>query len=466
MNRFGRIVPAVLRYGNNALLIAAATVALGQQLTASPTISDGGIVNAATPSGGIAPGTLVVIYGLDMTDGTSCLPSDGCSPVFDGNGKLQTKMAGAQVTINGTAAPMIYATPIQVGIQIPSETAGTSAIVQVSVNGQSSPPKTISLGTSSPGIFTLNQTGAGPGTITHADAAGTQVSPGSPAVPGEVLIIYATGLGPVLPAVPTGTLPASVAATATQASVTIDGIAAEVQFSGLSGCCVGVDQVNVVVPQNVRLGSSIPVTLSIGDKQSNTVTIPTGALIDVASAAAPAPISFGDVAVGSSSTQSITLTNGATADLIVSGLSLTGNGFILNGFDIPATLQTGQTITFSVTFGPTQSGSATGTVTILSGAGGTIVIPLSGNGIAGHFVDMVWTPSTSAVAAYNIYRSSPSPTSTSQSPYSKIGSAAGSSYTDTNVSAAQTYSYQVTAVDANGLESAPSNTATVAIPSP
>ena len=180
-------------------------------------------------------------------------------------------MAGASVTINGIAAPLFYATPNQIGVQIPTELSGTSASLQVTVGGRSSTAQTISLEPFSPGIFTFTQDGRGAAAITHA--SGTPVNPQNPAQLNEVVIIYATGLGQVTPAVPTGALPSGLTQTLTKPTVTVDGIPAEVQFSGLSGCCVGLNQLNVKIPANTRSGNDIPVVLTIGGKQSNTVTV-------------------------------------------------------------------------------------------------------------------------------------------------------------------------------------------------
>ena len=188
-------------------------------------------------------------------------------------------MAGAQVTINNSLVPVpiFYATPTQLGIQLPTDLTGTSATIQVNVNGQPSATRTISVDAFSPGIFSFSADGRGPGAITHNDPAGTPVSASNPALPGEIIVIYATGLGQVTPAVLTGALASGTVTTVTRATVTIDGLPAEVQFSGLSGCCVGVNQINVVVPSNVRVANDVSVTLSIGGKQSNTVTIATRA---------------------------------------------------------------------------------------------------------------------------------------------------------------------------------------------
>ena len=223
------------------------------------------LVTSAVP-----PGAIVAIFGSGLTDGTSCLPPS-CNPTFGSNGRLNTTMAGAQVRINGTPVPIFYAIPGQLGIQIPSELSGTTATVQVSVGGSNSPLQTITIEAVSPGIFTFTGNGIGAGAFTHAD--GSPVLPENPAHPGEVVILYATGLGQVSPPVATGALPSGESRTVAATTVTIDGVSVTPDFAGLAGCCVGLNQVNVRIPENTRTANDIPVVLSIGGRQSNPVTI-------------------------------------------------------------------------------------------------------------------------------------------------------------------------------------------------
>ena len=191
-----------------------------------PQINTGGIVNNASYTLGsdgsaVAPGAIAAIFGSSLTDGSSCLPPT-CNPTFGSNGKLNTSMAGAQVTVGGTAVPIFYATPTQLGVQIPSELTGGPAQVVVSVAGRPSTPTTATLATVAPGIFTYTADGKGPGAITHVD--GSAVTTQSPAQPGELVILYATGLGPVTPAVPTGALPAGTSSSVSQVTVNIGGL--------------------------------------------------------------------------------------------------------------------------------------------------------------------------------------------------------------------------------------------------
>jgi fibronectin type 3 domain-containing protein len=78
-------------------------------------------------------------------------------------------------------------------------------------------------------------------------------------------------------------------------------------------------------------------------------------------------------------------------------------------------------------------------------------------------VALAWTPSTSAVAGYNVYRSE-----VSGGPYSKLDSniVAGDSYTDSNVQGGSTYYYVVISVTSAGLQSADSMQTVATIPNP
>ena len=237
-----------------------------------PQINAGGVVNNASYglASSVAPGSIAALFGTNLTNGTSCLPP-ACNPAFGSDGKLGITMAGAQVTVNGTPVPIFYAVSGQLGIQIPFEVTGTSATVSVSVAGQASTPAAVTLAPVSPGIFTATADGKGAGAITHVD--GSAVTTQNPAHAGELVILYATGLGQVAPAVQTGALPAGASNTFAQVTLTIGGITFIPDFAGLSGCCVGLNQINARLPAGVSSGSAVPVVLNIGGQSSNTATI-------------------------------------------------------------------------------------------------------------------------------------------------------------------------------------------------
>ncbi len=247
----------------------------------SPVVPPNSVVNNASFATGttpLAPGTIAAIFGTTLDDGSKNPFSS-----FGSNGELLTTLGGASVTFNGIPASMFSAFPGQLNVQIPEGLgSATSAMVVVTVAGQSSAPQTVPLGPSSPGIFSLTQNGAGPGAIQianttiYAAAAGSISGSQSRAVkPGEFITIYCTGLGPVNnppgPGKPASGNPLSM--TLTTPKVTVGGQPATVSFSGLSPGFVGLYQVNAQIPADAPGGNAVPVKLSIGGSESNTVTI-------------------------------------------------------------------------------------------------------------------------------------------------------------------------------------------------
>ena len=90
-----------------------------------------------------------------------------------------------------------------------------------------------------------------------------------------------------------------------------------------------------------------------------------------------ASINFGNVQAGSSRTQPVTLTNGATS-VTISAISVTGTAFTLSSLpSIPLTMSAGQSTTFAVTFAPTAAATFSEAVSITAGSA-TLSIPLSG----------------------------------------------------------------------------------------
>lgn len=98
-----------------------------------------------------------------------------------------------------------------------------------------------------------------------------------------------------------------------------------------------------------------------------------------------ASVSFGNVPVGSTKTVPLSLTNQGTQDatIQVSQVSVSGKGFNAAGANPPITLAAGQQITLNVTFMPSSSGTANGSVSIVSTASNpTTMVTLTGTGIA------------------------------------------------------------------------------------
>jgi hypothetical protein len=180
--------------------------------------------------------------------------------------------------------------------------------------------------------------------------------------------------------------------------------------------------------------------------------------------ASPASLSFGSLTTGTSVTQTVTISNTGNSSVTISEVIANGTGFRLSSIALPVTVAAGQSTSFSVIFAPASAGSDTGSVTVTSNATNSpLVLALSGTGaaLASHSVALGWTPSSSSYSGFNIYRGT-----VSGGPYTKVDTALipTASYTDSSVSAGQTYYYVATEVDSTGAESGYSSEVRAAIP--
>lgn len=177
----------------------------------------------------------------------------------------------------------------------------------------------------------------------------------------------------------------------------------------------------------------------------------------------PSTLNFGNVNIGASTQQSVTLTNSGSASINISQVSVSGAGVSTSGLTAPMTLSPGQSTTITVIYAPTSASSTNGSVTLVSDASNSpTTVSVVGTGVQGHSVALSWNASTSAVVGYNVYRWTG--TQTGQPTIVNLSLVTATSFTDFTVASGQTYIYATTAIDSSGVESAFSNTATVSIP--
>lgn len=183
----------------------------------------------------------------------------------------------------------------------------------------------------------------------------------------------------------------------------------------------------------------------------------------------PTALNFGNVNVGKDSSLTGTLTAG-NGDVTISSASWSGAGYSVTGITFPMTLPAGKSANFTVTFTPGASGISSGSVTFTSDASdSSLSQTFNGDGSvpgqpgSGHSVALSWTPSTSSVIGYNVYRGTQA-----GGPYFKVNSSleSSTSYTDDTVASGTTYYYVATSVDSNEVESTFSNQAIAQVPSP
>ncbi|PYX10196.1 MAG: hypothetical protein DMG88_03455 [Acidobacteria bacterium] len=123
----------------------------------------------------------------------------------------------------------------------------------------------------------------------------------------------------------------------------------------------------------------------ISNAYDSTLSIPlTGAGTSAGILSAnPASNSFGSVQVGKSVSQYQSLTNSGGSNATISQANVSGSGFSIRGLSLPVTLTPGQSYTFSTVFAPTSSGTASGSIAIVSNASNSsLTIALSGTATA------------------------------------------------------------------------------------
>jgi uncharacterized protein (TIGR03437 family) len=207
----------------------------------------------------VSPGEFVTIFGSGLASspqGAQTLP-------------LPYSLGNVQVTVNGRMAPLIYVSSTQINLLIPFATNEPYATFQVTNNNVASNEVTLYTSLTSPGVFTLTTldgtypAGIGPAAVLHLDYS--LVTAENPAVPGETLVLYLTGLGAVTPPVGDGMPgPSNPPSDANETGAigvdifdanSVDSNA-EVGFAGLAPGYPGLYQINFTLPNGVASGTA------------------------------------------------------------------------------------------------------------------------------------------------------------------------------------------------------------------
>jgi uncharacterized protein (TIGR03437 family) len=202
-------------------------------------IAADGIVNAAAFTSGLAPGGIMAIFGTGLSGAGTATAVD----------------------VDGTAAPVLFASAFQVNAQIPPGTAPGMHTVRVkSAYGAAQQQAVVAA--VAPAIFLLG--GAGVGAILNQDYSLN--TPLTPLLRGQVLQVFATGLGATA-------RQGQYSVVATVVTAVVNGSELPVSFAGLAPGFVGLYQINIPIPAATPPGSGILLTLKQGGQVSNAVEI-------------------------------------------------------------------------------------------------------------------------------------------------------------------------------------------------
>ncbi|MSV27329.1 MAG: hypothetical protein EXQ52_01075 [Bryobacterales bacterium] len=252
------------------------------QLDPAPAIKANGIVSASSfgAFAAAAPGSYIEIYGTDLAGTTR----EWAGTDFT-DGDAPTLLDGVSVTVGGQPAFVNFVSPGQVNVEIPAGVPAGTAPVVVSYKGQTSASASFTIKLLAGGLLappSFNVNGKQYVLAIHA-ASGAFVSngnipdvPAAPAAPGETLILYGLGFGPVSPAgTPiAGKIAQGLTSLTADVQFRIGQSAAKVEYAGLAPNLVGLYQFNAVVPPNAASGDLPLEVVLAGEAVPQTLFIP------------------------------------------------------------------------------------------------------------------------------------------------------------------------------------------------
>jgi uncharacterized protein (TIGR03437 family) len=226
---------------------------------AAPSYSAAGIVSTGSYAAGpFAPNSLITIFGSGLAMGPR-----GVTPADVVGNTLPTELNSTRVYIDSFAVALFYVSETQINLLIPGKQALGKAELQVMREGQRGPVVTIDVAAAAPALFLSGEFAI----ATHAD--NSVITPEKPAAAGELIVLYAAGLGKaeIMPA--NGELALSLSTVLGALRVTVGGEAVEpkrILYSGLTPYSAGLYQVNFILPDKVAADPEL--RLFIGDTGS------------------------------------------------------------------------------------------------------------------------------------------------------------------------------------------------------
>ncbi len=241
--------------------------AIQADFTGVPFIPPAGIesVTGPTADGSVAAGSLIAIYGQNL------------APAFVvGPGSPLTQAIGnTTVTVGNYVLPLVYVSPGAIAAQVPWELAPGSYTLAVHNTGQTDVDGTFIVSRDEPSIFgQANAQNLPLALAMHAD--GSLVTLTSPAVRGEQVTIYATGLGPYTQGASDGFVAAPVTnyLVADPITVTVGTAQVTPDSAGAASGIVGVSVVMVTIAADMPTGTNANLVITVNGRPSTPMLLP------------------------------------------------------------------------------------------------------------------------------------------------------------------------------------------------
>lgn len=228
----------------------------------APSYASSSVVHAASQqSGNFAPNTIATLYGKDLAYVTRGLGADDVRDnllptIFSGT--------GVRLFLDGIATPLYFVSPQQVNFLVPANMKPGLHRLHLALDGRAGPVIEVRIGLASPGLFAQQ-----PGLAIAVRVDGSLVGQSAPARPGEIIILFATGLGETKNSI--ALRPGEVARGASTL-VDMEGFAVRLNgraiprdhifYAGLAPGFAGLYQINLRVPEDAPADPEIRVEAS------------------------------------------------------------------------------------------------------------------------------------------------------------------------------------------------------------
>ena len=240
-----------------AILIAQVARADLSGVSGAPSYSAAGIVQAAAQTAGaLAPNAIATIYGTNLSFSTHALTTADLD-----HGDLPLSLDGVTVYVNGIVANLFYVSPGQINFLVPYQIAASTATLYVIRNATAGPMVKVVIANTAPAFF---QWSGNIAVAQHAD--GTLISAAAPAQGGEVIVLFAAGLGRTSPDIAYGNVVKQAATIlyAAQLQVLLNGApspAANILYAGVTPGFAGLYQINLKLPDVLPANPEIRVSI-------------------------------------------------------------------------------------------------------------------------------------------------------------------------------------------------------------